>query len=391
MLTLKLAVRNLLGGGVKTWLRVGILSLSFVTIIAMQGLYQGMYDQATEASVSTEIGGGQYWHRRYDPLDPLDLPDAHGALPETLSSLVAGGAATPVLVVQGFLYAGGNLQPVLMKGIDPAQRVLSIPASALSEAAGSLPPALIGSRMARDTGLKVGDTATIRWRDARGTFDATEVRVAHIMSTTVMTVDSGHVWLPLDALRKMARMEGEATFVVLARDTQPIAASEDWRHKDLDFLLSDLKAMVRTKQIGGSVAYVILLFLAMLAILDTQILSIFHRRKEIGTLMALGVTRSGVIGLFTLEGALNAVLAAVAGAIYATPLLFVLARAGIPMPAAIESSGYALGERIYPTYSAALVIGTTVLVLAVTTVVSYMPTRRIARLKPTDALRGRLT
>lgn len=391
MLTLKLAVRNLLGGGVKTWLRVGILSLSFITIIAMQGLYQGMYDQATEASVSTEIGGGQYWHPRYDPLDQLDLPDAHGALPQSLSGLVASGAATPILVVQGFLYAGGNLQPILMKGIDPAQRALSIPSSTLAESAGAPPPALIGSRMARDTGLKVGDTATIRWRDARGTFDATEVRVAHIMSTTVMTVDSGQVWLPLAALQKMARMDGEATFIVLARDTKPIAASGDWLHKDLDFLLSDLKAMVRTKRIGGSVAYVILLFLAMLAILDTQILSIFHRRKEIGTLMALGVTRGSVIRLFTLEGALNAVLAAVAGAIYATPLLFVLARAGIPMPAAIESSGYSLGERLYPTYSAALVIGTTVLVLAVTTVVSYLPTRRIARLKPTDALRGRLT
>jgi ABC-type lipoprotein release transport system permease subunit len=384
-------VRNLLGGGVKTWLRVGVLSLAFITIIAMQGLYQGMNDQATEASVSTELGGGQYWHQKYDPLDPLGLPDAHGTLSDGLSGLVASGAATPILVVQGFLYAGGNLQPILMKGIEPTQRVLSIPSATLADAAGPLPPALIGSRMARDTGLQVGDTATIRWRDARGTFDATEVRVAHIMSTTVMTVDSGQVWLPLSALRAMARMEGEATLVVLGRDTKSIAASGEWLHKDLDFLLSDLRAMVRTKRIGGSIAYIIFLFLAMLAILDTQILSIFHRRKEIGTLMALGVTRGAVIRLFTLEGALNAVLAALAGAVYATPLLFVLARAGIPMLAAVESSGYSLGERLYPTYSAALVFGTAVLVLAVTTIVSYMPTRRIARLKPTDALRGRLT
>lgn len=391
MLTLKLAVRNLLGGGMKTWLRVGVLSLSFITIIAMQGLYQGMYGQATEASVSTELGGGQYWHLRYDPLNLLSLPDAHQTLPEGLSGLVASGAATPILVVQGFLYTGGDLQPILLKGIDPAQRVLSIPSSALADAAGSSPPVLIGSRMARDSGLRVGDTVTIRWRDARGTFDATEVQVAHIMSTTVMTVDSGQMWLPLAALQKMARMEGEATLVVLARDARPIAASGEWLHKDLDFLLSDLNAMARTKMIGGSVAYLILLFLAMLAILDTQILSIFHRRKEIGTLMALGVTRGGVIRLFTVEGALNAVLAAVAGAVYATPLLFLLARAGIPTPAAIESSGYSLGERLYPTYSAALVFGTTVLVLVVTTVVSYMPTRRIARLKSTDALRGRLT
>lgn len=391
MMTLRLAIRNLLGGGVKAWLRVGVLSLSFVTIIGMQGLYQGMNDQATEASVSTELGGGQYWHPRYDPLNQLDLPEAHGTPPDAVSALIPTGEATPLLIVQGFMYAGGNLQPILMKGIDPAQRVLTLPSSTLADTSGSQPPALIGGRLARDAGLQVGDTATIRWRDARGAFDATDVRIAHIMTTTVMTVDSGQVWLPLATLQKMGRMEGQATLVVLGRGTAPVVQSGDWLHKDLDFLLSDLKAMVRTKMIGGSITYIILLFLAMLAILDTQILSIFHRRKEIGTLMALGVTRGGVIRLFTLEGALNAALAAIAGAVYATPLLFMVARAGIPMPAAVESSGYSLGERLYPTYSAALVVGTTVLVLAVTTVVSYVPTRRIARLKPTDALRGRLT
>jgi ABC-type lipoprotein release transport system permease subunit len=134
-----------------------------------------------------------------------------------------------------------------------------------------------------------------------------------------------------------------------------------------------------------------LLFLAMLAVLDTQILSIFHRRKEIGTLMALGVTRGAVIRLFTIEGAFNAVLAALAGAIYGIPLLVCASRIGLPMPAAIDQAGISLGERIYPAYGAALVAGTTALVLVVTTVVSYLPARRIARLKPTDALRGRLT
>ena len=61
------------------------------------------------------------------------------------------------------------------------------------------------------------------------------------------------------------------------------------------------------------------------------------------------------------------------------------------MPAAMDQAGISLGERIYPAYGAALVAGTTALVLVVTTIVSYLPTRRIARLKPTDALRGRLT
>ena len=389
MTTFKLALRNLLGGGVKTWLRVGVLSLAFLTIIAIQGVYQGINDQGSEALIAVEAGGGQYWHEKYDPQDPLGLPDAHGIVPSDLSRLTADGSVAPILILQGFMYTGGSFRPVLLKGIEPTQRALSLPTSVLTMT-GEEAPALIGTRTARDAGLKVGDLVTVRWRDARGTFDAEEVRIVHVMNTSVQTVDSGQLWLPLDRLRRMARMEGEASLIVLGKDAAAPGTLAGWNFKDIDFLLSDLRSMVRAKMVGASIIYSMLLFLAMLAVLDTQILSIFHRRREIGTLMALGVTRGAVIRLFTLEGALNAVLAAVAGAVYGGPLLVFAMRAGLPMPAAIEQAGFPIGERLYPAYGAVLVMGTTALVLVVTTIVSYVPTRRIAQLKPTDALRGKL-
>ncbi|RQW07971.1 ABC transporter permease, partial [candidate division KSB1 bacterium] len=54
-----------------------------------------------------------------------------------------------------------------------------------------------------------------------------------------------------------------------------------------------------------------------------------------------------------------------------------------------DDFGLALGEAIYPMYTGGLIIGTTILVLITVTVVSFLPTRRIAKLKPTDALRGK--
>ena len=387
MTTMKLAFRNLLGGGTKTWLKVAVLSLTFVMIVGLQGLYQGMGLQAADAMVAVDIAGGQYWHEHYDPQDPLQLPDAHGPVPSELAALVEEGKAVPVLAVQGFVFTGAN-RPVVLKGIDPHQTVLSLPTAVLDEA-GTEAPALIGTRMARDTGLKVGDLATVRWRDARGTFDAEEIRIVQVMNTSVQTVDVGQIWLPLERLRRMARMESEATLIVVSQAT-PTPAIAGWNFKDQDFLLADLTEMVRMKNLGGAVGYMILLFLAMLAIFDTQVLSIFHRRKEIGTLMALGLTRGSVIRMFTMEGAFNAVLAALVGAAYGIPLLGYLATAGVPLPASFDAAGFALGEKMYPAYSTMLVIVTTTVVLGVTTVVSYLPTRQIARLKPTDALRGRL-
>ncbi|MCC6255877.1 MAG: FtsX-like permease family protein, partial [Ignavibacteriaceae bacterium] len=157
------------------------------------------------------------------------------------------------------------------------------------------------------------------------------------------------------------------------------------------YLLKDIRALSTTKSVGGSIFYIVLLLLAMLSIFDTQILSIFRRKKEMGTLMALGMTRNKLIQLFTLEGAMHAVLAAVAALIYGGPLIGYIASVGFGLPASTDSFGFAMGDRIYPVFTLGLIIGTILLVLTVTTIVSYLPTRRIAKLNPTDALRGKLT
>lgn len=129
----------------------------------------------------------------------------------------------------------------------------------------------------------------------------------------------------------------------------------------------------------------------MLAVFDTQVLSIFHRRREMGTLMAMGMTRIKLILLFTLEGALNGVLAGILAIAYGFPLFYFLSQSGIKLPETADSYGFAIGEKLFPSYTAGLVLGTTLLVFVITTIVSFIPTRRIARLKPTDALRGKMT
>ena len=70
--------------------------------------------------------------------------------------------------------------------------------------------------MAKSAGITTGDIVTLLWRDARGTFDARDVRIGAVFSTSVQTVDNNQIWLPLDTLRQLARMEGEATLVIIA-------------------------------------------------------------------------------------------------------------------------------------------------------------------------------
>jgi len=386
----KLALRNLLGAGLRTWLNVIALSFSFVAIIFLQGLYNGMADQMEKETLDAQYAGGQYWQSDYDPYDPLTLEDAHGKLPVEFQQLVTENKAVPILIRQASIYPNNRFQNVLLKGIAPGQTILSIPTSVLITDEETI-PALIGSRMAKSTGLKIGDYVTVRWRDANGTFDANEIKIVEVMKTVVSDIDNGQLWIPIETMRNMTAMPDEATIVILEKGSQFSDKVANWNHKDLEFLMQDIRALFLSKSIGGSIFYIVLLLLAMLAIFDTQILSIFRRRKEMGTLMALGMTRSKLIQLFTLEGAMHAVLAAIVAAVYGIPLLLYVASTGYGLPEATDSFGFALGNRIFPTFTVGLIIGTTLLVLIVTTIVSYLPTRKIAKLKPTDALRGKLT
>jgi putative ABC transport system permease protein len=390
MIAPKLAVRNLLGAGTKTWLNAAVLSLAFVAIVWGQSLFKGLDEEATRNMAAIQIGGGQYWTEAYDPYDPFSLEKSHAPLPGPLAAAAAAGNAAPILVVQGTIYPRGRVLPVMLKGIDPGQTVLSFPSASL-RGGGQAVPALMGARMAKSAGLGEGDTATIRWRDAKGTFDARDIVLVATFSTTIQAIDSGQIWLPLEDLRTMAAMPGEATMAVVKPGFRLSDAPPGWTFRDVGYLKKDIDELVKTKSIGASVFYTLLMFLALLAVFNTQVLSIFRRRREIGTMMALGMTRGRLIGLFTLEGALQSILAIVLGAVYGVPLLALFKAHGWKFPAEqMDGWGIAIGNVLYPAYGTALVVGTAVLVFLATTVVSFLPTRKISKLKPTEALKGKL-
>ena len=101
MMILKFAFKNIYGAGLRTWLNAIALSFSFVAIIFLQGLYNGMNDQIEKATVDAQYAGGHYWQSDYDPYDPLTLDDAHGKIPAELQKLIAEKKAVPILIRPG--------------------------------------------------------------------------------------------------------------------------------------------------------------------------------------------------------------------------------------------------------------------------------------------------
>jgi putative ABC transport system permease protein len=389
MLAIKLAIKNLIGAGLRTWLNVFVLSLALVMIVFQSGIVQGWNIQAKTDMTEWEVGGGEYWHHLYDPYDPLSLNDGHGILPDEIIKLYNEGQAVPVLVTQASVYPNGRMRNILLKGIDPSQKIIKLPTAEM-KGDSSVVNAIIGVRMAEATRLKINDLVTIRWRDVYGTFDATEIRIAGIFHTNVPEIDNNQVWVPFEKLQKMTSMEGQATYVILKQDISVTPTVPDWIFKSQDVLFSDIDTIIKSKSIGGLVIYFILLSLALLAVFDTQVLSIFRREKEIGTYIALGMTRWQVVRLFTVEGAMHSVLSVIAGAIWGTPLLYLVAKNGFALPKGTEGYGLTIAEKIFPAYAAGSIITMILIVMITTTIVSYIPSRKIARMNPTEALRGKV-
>ena len=386
----KIALKNLLGARLRTFLNVLVTAFSFFLILFMSAMYDGMLQHAKQVTMETEIAGGAYWHPEYDPLDPLTFEDAHSVPPAAVQTLVGEKKAFPVLVSQASIYPGGRIMPAIMKGIPPGQNIVNMPTDALSGHEEIALPVLIGKGMASDTKLEVGDVFTIRWLDADRTYDANEGTVVHIMDTENFKLDMGHIWIPLNKAQAMLAMEGEATYVTYEKGIPPVQNKGDWIPRDINYLVQDMEAIIEADKPGAQVMYMVLLALAAMGIFNAQVLSIFRRGREIGTLMAIGMTRSRVVGLFTLEGGLNAVLSALVTLIVFGPILWYFGVYGIPLPIDYSEMGMIVAKRLIPVYTIGLVVSTTILVSIIVLIVSYIPSRRIARMKPTDALRGKV-
>ena len=385
-----IAIKNLVGAGIRTWLNVFVTSVSIFMIIFSSGMYTGMKQHAMNVSIDTEIAGGAFWHPNYDPYDPVTFEDSHSITPSILTELVESNKALEVLVSQASIYPDGRVVPVIMKGITLEQEILNIPTKEILKYEGENIPILIGRGMSKYTKLSIGDTFIIRWMDDNRTYDAGLGEIVYVMDSDNFKIDFGHIWLPIERMQKMLSMENESTYVVFDDNINPYSAG-DWIKRDVKYLIRDMETIIEQDRPNAIMIYIILLSLAAMGIFNAQTLSIFRRKKEIGTLMALGMHKRRVVLLFTIEGAMNAIFAIILTILLFGPLLYYFSIYGVPLPIDYSDMGLIIAKRLIPIYSIPLLIATALIVFLILLLVSYLPSRKISKMHPVDAIRGKTT
>jgi putative ABC transport system permease protein len=386
----KLAWRNILGAGLRSWINVLIIALVLIGMIWLQALYAGWMHSAISDSSNWEFGQGRYRVTNYDPYDPFSWDKSYASIPSQLNPAIEHGDAIPVLISAGVIYPQGRILSIVIKGIPAKQHVLQMPTAALADTTNGI-AALIGMSMARSSHLKVGDTVTLRWRDAHGAFNADNARIAQIMDAPLSTIDAGQIWVDLNRLQSMKDLASNATMVIMKNPGEINLNNNKWQYESLDVLMQDIRNIMKTESIFEYLIFCLMLFLAMIAIFDTQVLAVFKRRKEIGTFSSLGMTKTQIIRMFTLEGVMYCLLAIVLGAVLGMPLFLYYGIKGYPMPKGVSDLGFAgAHDSLIFKYNPLMIMNTLIIVLLITTIVSWLPTLRIARMKPTDALRGKM-
>lgn len=382
-----IANKNFYRQGLRAFLNVLVTALSIIALIFMLSLLNGFQAQATRNLVSTDVGGGHYRVPGLDILAPTEWEDFTMAVPPVLESLPKTDKAE-VLVQQGQLYPNRRLFPVQLRGIEMDQSLLSLPLAGLKSYDDKLRdviPVVVGVKMARKAHLKKGDTVVLKWRDKGGAVDARDVLIVDVGDIINPRVDDGVVWLRLDHLRTMTDRENEVSWVAVREFLGPVQGFE---FHGIELLMSDLLALLRQDRINSKILWGILMVLVCTSVFNTQILNIFKRQKEIGTLMALGMAPGRIITIFTLEGVLAAFWALVLALFLGVPFFIWFQGVGFDVSHLSEAS-FPIRETIYPDYQPREILVSVLIVFALIITSAWVPVKKIIRLDPTLALRGR--
>jgi putative ABC transport system permease protein len=235
--------------------------------------------------------------------------------------------------------------------------------------------AMLGRVLALNVAKKTGDKLDISGE----TFDVVGVFESESL------FDSGSVIMPLETLQKMMGREGQATgFVVTAKSSDGAYVRELGQRIERslanvaatparDYVVGDtqlrlVKAMTWTT--AG-----IALALGAVGMLNTMLMSIFERTKEIGILRAVGWHRKRVLALVLGE----ALVLSIAGTILGSIMAVVGLRVVTLLPTA---RGF-----IDPNLPPAIVIAAILMGITLSLLGGLYPAARAAALDPIEALR----
>jgi putative ABC transport system permease protein len=137
------------------------------------------------------------------------------------------------------------------------------------------------------------------------------------------------------------------------------------------------------------VIYIGLLVLASTVIINTTMMVIYERTREIGTIGALGMTGGQIVVLFVVEAMIISAMGSFLGTMVGGAFDLFLSIKGINLQALSGGSmDFVVTDIIYPRFGLSLLVWSFLFGVVVASVIAYIPARRAAKIEPVEALRS---
>lgn len=398
---LKLAIRDLGRNRRRSFFSSLAVGMGLALLLLMASFVRGEMSGAMDSSIRLQSGHLQIRAASYDErktsLKWEDLVENPETVVQQIASLPPVKAATPRLFATGIISVRSQSTGVRVWGIDPASEANTPYHEDMLGGqfitADDREGLVLGKSLAQKLGVQAGDTVSLSVNTSDGDVIEQPFTVRGVFSTRTYAFDSSIVLLPLAKAQAMTRTEGHAsTIFVLLNDkeqTEAVASAlQTQRNKVLTWTEMN-EVVIQTEAMANSymaMFYLIVLGITATVIVNTLIMAVFERTREIGILAAIGMKSRSILGMFLAESTLLALGGIVIGLALGLLVAGYFARYGFNIEY-MKMTGMMMGNIIYAKLSSQDVWSLTLAALVIALLAGLYPAILAARMEPVQALR----
>jgi len=402
----RFALKNLRRHPRRTLLTGSVVALCAAVLCFMFSYFNGILDGFLATYARLQSGHLRLVNAGYpakESLLPLDLSVSDAdSIRDYIAAHEGIHAVTERIRFGALASSGENSVPVIGMGLDfEREEEFLEPKAALR--GGRIPSsaneALIGHLLGQRLGLGIGDTLLLLGQDSHRSLTIDEYLIAGLMSLGMNPVDRRSVYLRLDGAREFCDLPGASTeILVLLRNPEDVQPIKNRLARELGAIdrgivilgwqeQGDLFRTLASSKAAIKIFILYFLLIAASTIVNTILMAVLERGREIGMLKALGMSQSAVAGLFILEGMLIGVLFAPVGATLGAAVAFYTENVGIPLGRMGESLSIPFGNVIYPDLRWDYFLQAIFFTLLMSAISSVYPAWKAGRVKITAVLR----
>lgn len=398
----KMAFRDLGRNRRRSFFSALAVGIGLALLILMASVIEGEMGSAIESAIHLQSGHIQVRSATYNEnkssLKWEDLVENPDQIASQIAALPPVSVATPRLYASGFLSAGNDSAGVRIVGIEPASEANApyrdgvISGSYLT--ADDREGILLGKPAAEKLKLKVGDQVGLSVNTSNGNVDQQTFIVRGIYTTNTWGYDNVTVFLPLAKAQAITQTENHAStiFVLLKNtadtqvviDTLKTSKLKVLTWKDLNTLIVGWESMANS-YIG--ILYMIILAITASVIINTLIMSVYERTREIGILSAIGMRGGGIMTLFLVESSLLAIGGVILGLVIGVLSTLYFNRFGFYI-GNMGLTNIMVTDTIYAKLTLNNVVNLTIMTFVVTLLSGLYPAVMASRMEPVAALRA---